>query len=79
MSLTSAISEILGLFSAAPMITFLGTNLTSIIILLAFALRFAGYYIVPDPYLIIIMETMHFFNFGVLYVLIVQKANSIGR
>lgn len=79
MSLTSSISEVLGFFLAAPMIKFLGTNLASIVILLAFAVRFAGYYIISNPYFLIMMETMHFFNFGILFFLIVQKADSIGR
>ena len=79
MSFTASVAEVLGFFLAVPLINFLGTNLASISVLLAFAVRFAGYYFIRYPYLLIIMETMHFFNFGILYVLISQKADSIGR
>lgn len=79
MSLTASIAEILGFFLAVPIIKFLGTNLASISVLLAFAVRFAGYYFIRYPYFLIITETMHFFNFGILYILISQKADSIGR
>jgi hypothetical protein len=79
MSLVSATSEVIGFFLAARVIKTLGTNLASIIILLAFSVRFAGYYFIRQPYFLISMETMHFFNFGILYVLIVRKADSIGR
>jgi len=79
MSLTSATAEVIGFFLASRVIKKLGTNLASVIILLAFTIRFAGYYYIREPYWIISMETMHFFNFGILYVLIVQKADSIGR
>ncbi|CAF4513108.1 unnamed protein product [Rotaria socialis] len=36
-----------------------------------------GYYFLPRPYFYLIVETMHFFNFGILYVLIAQKADLI--
>jgi hypothetical protein len=79
MSLTSATAEVIGFFVAAKLLKLLGTNPASIIILLAFAIRFAGYYFITRPYFLIPMETMHFFNFGILYILISQKADSIGR
>ncbi len=75
MSLVASIAEIAGFFLAARVIRLLGTNLASVIILLAFTVRFGGYYLIREPYLLITMETMHFFNFGILYVLIVQKAD----
>jgi phosphate/sulfate permease len=77
MSLTSATAEVIGFFVAAKLLKLLGTNPASIIILLAFAIRFAGYYFITRPYFLIPMETMHFFNFGILYILISQKADSI--
>ena len=79
MSLTASVAEVIGFFVAAKLLKLLGTNLASIVILLAFAIRFAGYYFISTPYFLIPMETMHFFNFGILYVLIAQKADSIGR
>jgi len=79
MSLTASIAEIIGFFLAAKFLKLFGTNLSCIIILLAFTIRFGGYYFIRQPYFLIAMETMHFFNFGILYVLIAQKADSIGR
>ena len=79
MSLVSAIAEVIALFFAGKVLKTLGTNLSSIIILLAFTVRFCGYYYIRQPYFLTFMETMHFFNFGILYVLILQKADSIGR
>ncbi|CAF4544074.1 unnamed protein product [Rotaria sp. Silwood2] len=79
MSLVAALSEVFALYIARRMLKFFGTNLSSIIIFLAFSIRFGGYYFIQQPYFFILMETMHFFNFGILYVLIAQKADSIGR
>jgi len=79
MSLSSAIAEIAGFFLAKPLLKFLGTNCASVVILLAFAVRFAGYHYITIPEALAAMESMHFFNFGILYVLIVQKADSIGK
>jgi hypothetical protein len=78
MSLIASVAEVIALFFAEKVLKLLGTNLASVVILLAFAIRFAGYYYIQQPYLLILMETMHFFNFGILYVLIIQKANAIG-
>lgn len=78
MSLIASIAEVLAFYLAASIIKFLGTNLSSITIFLAFALRFLGYYFVRRPYFLLFVESMHFFNFGILYVLIAQKADSIG-
>ncbi|CAF4556932.1 unnamed protein product [Rotaria sp. Silwood2] len=79
MSLVAALSEVFALYIAGRVLKLLGTNLSSIIIFLAFSIRFGGYYFIQQPYFFILMETMHFFNFGILYVLIAQKADSIGR
>jgi hypothetical protein len=79
MSLTASVAEVIGFFVAAKLLKLLGTNLASIVILLAFAIRFGGYYFITSAYFLIPMETMHFFNFGILYVLIAQKADAIGR
>jgi hypothetical protein len=78
MSLTAAISEVIAFYVAGRLIKLFGTNLSSIIIFLAFAVRFSGYYYIQKPYFLISVEIMHFFNFGILYVLIAQKADSIG-
>ena len=78
MSLIMAISEVIAFYIAGRFIKLFGTNLSSIIIFLAFAIRFAGYYYIQKPYFLLFVETMHFFNFGILYVLIAQKADSIG-
>lgn len=74
----AAISETSAFYLAKRVIKFFGPNLASIIIFLAFAIRFSGYYFLPRPYFYLIVETMHFFNFGILYVLIAQKADLIG-
>ena len=78
MSLISASAEVVALFLAARMLKLIGTSASSVIILLAFAVRFAGYYFIRRPYYLLFMESMHYFNFGILYVLIAQKADSIG-
>ncbi|CAF0920880.1 unnamed protein product [Adineta ricciae] len=77
MSFISASSEIVALFLAGKMLELLGVNINSIIILLAFAIRFAGYYYIRRPYFLLFMETMHYFNFGILYILIAQRADAI--
>ena len=79
MSLIAAISEIIAFYLAGRLIKFLGTNHSSVLIFLAFAIRFSGYYYIPNPYYFLFVETMHFFNFGILYVFIAQKADSIGE
>lgn len=79
MSLVSAASELAALFFVGKILKTLGVNLCSILILLAFAVRFAGYYFIQKAYFFICMETMHFFNFGILYVLIGQEADAIGK
>jgi hypothetical protein len=78
MSLIMAISEVIAFYVSGRFIKFFGRNLSSIIIFLSFAVRFTGYYFIQKPYFILPMETMHFFNFGILYVLIAQEADSIG-
>ncbi len=78
MSLIAAISEVIAFILAGRLIKLFGTNLSSVIIFLAFAIRFSGYYYIQKPYYLLCVETMHFFNFGILYVLIAQKADSIG-
>jgi MFS family permease len=77
MSLTDAISEIVAVYVAGRLIKMLGTNLSSVLIFVAFSIRFSGYYLIRKPYYFVFVETMHFFNFGILYVLIAQKADSI--
>lgn len=79
MSIISASSEILALFIARRMLKLMGTSVNSVIILIAFAIRFAGYYLIRNPHHILFMEPMHYFNFGILYILIAQKADAIGR
>ena len=74
----ASISELLAFYLAKRVIKFFGHNLTSVIIFLAFAIRFGCYFFLPRPYLYLPVETMHFFNFGILYVLIAQKADLIG-
>lgn len=78
MSLIAAISEVLAFYLAGRIIRVFGMNISSIIIFLAFSVRFSGYYYIQKPYYILSVETMHFFNFGILYVLIAQRADSIG-
>lgn len=78
MSLIAAISEVIAFYIAGRLIRLFGANLSSIIIFLAFSVRFSGYYFIQRPYYLLSVESMHFFNFGILYVLIAQKADSIG-
>jgi hypothetical protein len=78
MTLIASISELIAFYLARRVIQCLGINLSSIIIFLAFAIRFSGYYFIQKPYFFLPIETMHFFNFGILYVLIAQKADAIG-
>ncbi|CAF1253487.1 unnamed protein product [Rotaria sordida] len=77
MSLVSSLSELVAFFLAGRALNFFGTNLLSIAIFLAFSIRFSGYYFIRKPYYFILMETMHFFNYGILYVLMAQKADAI--
>lgn len=79
MSLISASAEVFALFFAGRVLKTFGTNFSSVIILIAFAIRFGGYHFIRRPYFLLFMETMHFFNFGILYVLISQKADAIGK
>ena len=79
MSLISASAEVFALFFAGRVLKFLGSNASSVIILVAFAIRFGGYHFIRRPYYLLFMETMHFFNFGILYVLISQKADALGK
>lgn len=78
MSLVSSLSEVLALYVARRVLKFFGPNISSVLIFLAFSVRFGGYYFIQQPFYFIFMETMHFFNFGILYVLMAQKADSIG-
>lgn len=75
----ASISEVFAFYSAKRVINFFGPNLSAIIIFLAFAIRFGGYYFLPEPYLYLLVESMHFFNYGILYVFISTKADLIGR
>ena len=78
MSAVSATAEVLAFFLSGRLINLLGTKLSSVIILLAFAVRYAGYYYIRQPYFLAFMEPMHFFNYGILIVLIAQETNAIG-
>lgn len=78
MHLISALSEVLAFYFARRVIQFLGNNLSSVAIFLAFAIRLGGYYFIPKPYFFLPVETMHFFNFGILSVLIAERADAIG-
>ncbi|CAF0920899.1 unnamed protein product [Adineta ricciae] len=77
MLLIAASSEVIAFYVARRVIQFLGSNLSSIVIFLAFAIRFGGYYFLPQPFLYLPIETLHFFNYGILYVLISEKADAI--
>lgn len=79
MSLIAAISEVIAFLIASRVIRFFGMNVSSILIFFAFAIRFSGYYFIQTPYWFLPFEMTHFFNFGILYVLIVQKADTIGK
>ncbi|CAF4374716.1 unnamed protein product [Rotaria sp. Silwood2] len=57
------IASVSAFYSSKRVIKFLGPNLSSIMIFLAFAVRFGGYYFIPEPYYFIPLETTHFFLF----------------
>lgn len=78
MFLIAAASEVTAFYFAKRVIAFFGTNVSSIIIFVAFAIRFSGYYILLKPYYYLPLETLHFFNFGILYVLIAETAERVG-
>ena len=79
MLLLSSTIEVMAFFLADKFLGWLGTNRSSVVIFFAFAARFTGYYWIRQPYLILPIETFHFFNFGILYVLVSKRANAIGR
>jgi hypothetical protein len=79
MSFIAAMSEVVAFSFARKFILFFGTNQSSIIIFLAFAIRFGGYYFIQKPFFLLPVEIMHFFNFGILSVLIAQKADATGN
>ena len=78
MSWAASVAEFIAIFVAARLLKLLGTNVCSILILLAIATRFCGYAFIVNPYWLIAMESMHFFNFGIFCVLVSQKADAIG-
>ncbi|CAF1322647.1 unnamed protein product, partial [Rotaria sordida] len=75
--LALTLSEVAAFFLAERVLKLLGTNLSSIIIFLAFSIRFGGYYFIRNPYYFIYTDTTHFFNYGILYVLMSQQADAI--
>ncbi|CAF1380451.1 unnamed protein product [Rotaria sordida] len=77
MSLLTSLIELLALVFARKILIILGKNKCSMLIFIAFSIRFFGYYSIVRPYFILIVETMHFFNFGILYVFICEKALNI--
>lgn len=79
MGTVSAVAELLAFFFSMKIMKKLGTDLCSILIFIAFAIRFAGYYFIPNAFFFMPVELMHFFNFGIYYVIIVQDANTLGE
>jgi hypothetical protein len=78
MSIVSASAELIALFLAGKILKKIGTNVSSLLILIAFGIRFGGYYLIENPRWLAPIESMHFFNFGILFVLIAQYADAIG-
>ena len=79
MSIVSAAAELVALFLAGKILNFVGTNISSLLILIAFGIRFGGYYLIRRAIFWTFMESMHFFNFGILFVLIAREANEMGK
>ncbi len=77
-SLITSTFETIALFVANKLLKCLGTKISTILIFIAFVIRFSGYYFIDKPYFILPFETMQFFNFGILFVLITQEAFKIG-
>lgn len=79
MTLIAASSEVLAFLLTGRMLKLFGSHFLSVMILLAFTIRFAGYYLIERAYFLLWMETMEFFNFGILYALIAQQADALGK
>lgn len=79
MGVSASVAEIIAFFLAGKILEALGVNFCSILILLAFAVRFAGYYLIPIPIYLTLIESMHFFNFGIFYVLVGKEADALGQ
>jgi len=77
-TLITATAEVVALFISHKLLKYLGTKISTILIFIAFVIRFSGYYFIDKPYFILPFETMQFFNFGILFVLITQEAFKIG-
>ena len=77
MSLILALSEIAAMLVADKFLNYFGSKI-SILIFLAFAIRLGGYYVIPRPFFYLPLETMQFFNYGLLYVFITRTAKAIG-
>jgi hypothetical protein len=79
LSLIAAIVEIIALFISHKFFKCFGIQISTIMIFISFSIRFFGYYFISRPYFYLPLEITHFFNFGILFVLICEEAFKIGR
>jgi hypothetical protein len=78
LSLIAAIVEIVALFISHKFFKCFSIQIATIVIFLGFIIRFFGYYFISQPYFYLPLEIIHFFNFGILFVLISEEAFKIG-
>lgn len=78
LSLIAAGFEIVAFLVAHKLLKRLSIKILTILIFIAFAIRFFGYYFISQPYFYLFLEITHFFNFGILFVLISQEAFTLG-
>ena len=77
--LITAAVEFLALFVAHRFIQVLGKKVSTIVIFTTFAIRFTAYIFIQRSYWFLPVETIHFFNFGILFVLVSEEAFAIGK
>ena len=78
-TLITATVEVLAFFVAHKILKLLGKKVWSVIIFTAFAIRFSAYIFIRRSYYFLPVEIMHFFNFGILFVLVSEEAFVIGN
>ncbi|CAF1075337.1 unnamed protein product [Didymodactylos carnosus] len=77
MWLIACTSELCAFFFSGCILNKVGTDLASIIILLAYSARFASYYLIRHPNNYLPIETFYFFTFGIRCALVAKRAHDI--
>ena len=78
-TLITAAVEVLALFVAHRFIQVVGKKVSTIVIYATFAIRFTAYIFIRRSYWFLPVETIHFFNFGILFVLLSEEAFDMGK